>query len=129
MAKWKTNPRSWVALPLLFGGLVMSGCSGLKPPLGTLSQAELAVQQADQSTASVYAPLELQTARDQLREAKRAMAAEEYEAARRFADQALVNAQLAEAKGGAGKARTAAEELRKSIETLRGELERVSTAR
>jgi hypothetical protein len=89
----------------------------------------LAVQQADQSTASVYAPLELQTARDQLREAKRAMAAEEYEAARRFADQALVNAQLAEAKGGAGKARTAAEELRKSIETLRGELERVSTAR
>jgi Domain of unknown function (DUF4398) len=89
----------------------------------------LAVQRADQSTASVYAPLELQTARDQLGEAKRAMAAEEYEEARRFADQALVNAQLAEAKVGAGKARTAAEELRKSIETLRGELERGSTPR
>jgi hypothetical protein len=129
MAKGKTNPRSWVAVPLLLGGLVISGCSGAKPPLGTLSQAELAVQQADQSTASVYAPLELQTARDQLGEAKRAMAAEEYEEARRFADQALVNAQLAEAKAGAGKARTAAEELRKSIKTLRGELERVSTAR
>ena len=129
MANCKTNPRSWVAVPLLLGGLVISGCSGVKPPLGTLSQAELAVQRADQSTASVYAPLELQTARDQLGEAKRAMAAEEYEEARRFADQALVNAQLAEAKAGAGKARTAAEELRKSIETLRGELERGSTSR
>jgi Domain of unknown function (DUF4398) len=129
MASRKVSLWPWMAVPLLCGGLIISGCSAGKPPLGTLSQAELAVQQADKSTASVYAPLELQTARDQLSEAKRAMAAEEYEEARRFADHALVNAQLAEAKAGAGKARAAAEELRKSIQTLRGELERVSTTR
>jgi hypothetical protein len=128
MKNSKARPRLWIVVALLFGGLVISGCSAGKPPLGTVSQAELAVQQADQSTASVFAPLELQVARDQLTEAKRAMAAEEYEGARRFADQALVNAQLAEAKAGAGKARSAAEELRKSIQTLRGELERASTA-
>jgi hypothetical protein len=121
--------RPWMVVPLLCGGLVISGCSAGKPPLGTLSQAELAVQQADKSTASVFAPLELQVARDQLTEAKRAMAVEEYEEARRFADQALVNAQLAEAKAGAGKARSAAEELHKSVQTLQSELERVSTTR
>ena len=129
MASRKVSLRPQMAVPLLCGGLIISGCSAGQPPLGTLSQAELAVQQADKSTASVYAPLELQTARDQVNEAKRAMAAKEYEEARRFADQALVNAQLAEAKAGAGKARAAAEELRKSIQTLRAELERVSTAR
>jgi Domain of unknown function (DUF4398) len=129
MANIKVRLRPWMAVPFLIGALAISGCSAGKPPLGTLSQAELAVQQADKSTASVFAPLELQVARDQLSEAKRAMAAEEYEEARRFADQALVNAQLAEAKAGAGKARSAAEELRKSIQTLRGELERVTTTR
>jgi flagellar motor protein MotB len=50
---------------LLLGALVSSGCSAGKPPLGTLSQAELAVQQADKSAASVYAPRELQIASDQ----------------------------------------------------------------
>ena len=129
MADRKARLRPWMLIPLLFGGLAISGCSTVTPPVGTLSKAELAVQQADRSTAASFAPLELQVARDQLAEAKRAMAAEEYEAARRFADQALVHAQLAEAKAGAGKARSAAEELRKSIQTLRGELERVSTAR
>ena len=129
MMNRRAKLRPWMLIPLVFGGLVISGCRSVTPPVGTLSQAELAVQQADKSTASSFAPLELQIARDQLTEAKQAMAAEEYEAARRFADQALVNAQLAEAKAGAGKARSAAEELRKSIQTLRGELERVSTAR
>jgi hypothetical protein len=53
----------------------------------------------------------------------------EYDEARRLADQALVNAQLAEAKTGAEKARQAAAELQKSIQTLRAELERTATSR
>ena len=82
-----------------------------QPPLANLSQAELAVQEADTKTASQYAPLELKTAREQLAEAKRAMDDEEYDEARRLVDQALANAQLAEAKAGAEKARLAAAEL------------------
>lgn len=54
---------------------------------------------------------------------------EEYDEARRLAEQALVNAQLAEAKAGAEKARQAAAELQKSIQTLRAELERTTTSR
>jgi hypothetical protein len=65
MANRKVTLRPWIAMWLLLSALVISGCSAGKPPLGTLSQADLAVQQADKSAVSVYAPLELQIARDQ----------------------------------------------------------------
>jgi hypothetical protein len=65
IAKRKATLRPWMAVSLLLGALLISGCSAGKPPLGTLSQAELAVQQADKSAASVYAPQELQIVRDQ----------------------------------------------------------------
>jgi predicted S18 family serine protease len=106
----------------------MSGCAG-KPPTDTLSQAELAVQEADSKTASQYAPLELRTAREQLEQAKRALAEEEYDEARRLAEQALVNAQLAEARSAAEKARQAAAEIQKSIQALQSELQRSTAGR
>lgn len=128
MSSKLTSLRQWIGVPLVCGILGMAGCAG-KPPLANLAQAELAVQEADTKTASQYAPLELKTAREQLAEAKRAMDDEEYDAARRLADQALVNAQLAEAKAGAEKARQAAAELQKSIQTLRTEVQRSSASR
>jgi non-homologous end joining protein Ku len=128
MATKLASPQQWMGVALICGGLVICGCAG-KPPLEKLSQADLAVQQADKSTASQYAPLELQIAREQLDSAKRAMDTKKYEDARRLADQALVNAQLAEAKAAAEKTRQTAAELRKSIETLRSELARTSADR
>jgi predicted S18 family serine protease len=128
MARRLTSSRQWMSVLLISGVLGMVGCAG-KPPLETLSKAELAVQEADKRTASQYAPLELQTAREQLDRAKRAMSDKEYDEARRLADQALVNAQLAEAKAGAEKSRQAAAELQKSIQTLRAELERGAASR
>jgi Domain of unknown function (DUF4398) len=128
MSSKLTLLQQWIGVPLVCGVLGMVGCAG-KPPLANLSQAELAVQEADTKTASQYAPLELRTAREQLADAKRAMDDEEYDEARRLADQALVNAQLAEARAGAEKARQAAAELQKSIQTLRAEAERSSASR
>jgi hypothetical protein len=106
--------------------LGLGGCSSGKAPTATLSKAELAVDQANQSEASEYASLELQMAREHLANAKQAMQQENYEQARRLAEKALVNAQLAETKAEAASARQAAEELRKSIESLRREVERAS---
>jgi hypothetical protein len=128
MSSKLTSLQRWIGVSLVCVVLGMVGCAG-KPPLANLSQAELAVQEADTKTASQYAPLELKTAREQLAEAKRAMDDEEYDEARRLADQALVNAQLAEAKAGAEKARLAAAELQKSIQTLRTEVQRSSAGR
>lgn len=129
MTNRKVSLPRWMVVPCIAGVLAISGCSAGNPPLGALSKADLAIQQADKSTASQYAPLELQIARDQYASANRAMGDEEYEEARRFADQALVNAQLAEAKAAAEKSRQAAAELRQSIETLRAEIERMSAVR
>jgi osmotically-inducible protein OsmY len=109
--------------------LAMSGCSAGRAPVATLSQADLAIQQADKSTASQHAPLELQTARERLAKAMVAMEEKKYDEAQRLAGQALVEAQLAEAKAQAEKTRQAAAELRRSIQTLRAELERVPAAR
>jgi len=108
---------------LLCGIVGLSGCAS-KPPTATLSQlsqAELAVKQADKSKAPEYASLELYTAREQLASAQQAMNKKEYEEARRLAERALVNAQLAEAMGDAAQTRQAATELRQSIEALRRE--------
>jgi hypothetical protein len=87
------------------------------------------VQQADKSKASAYAPRELGLAREKFDRAKRAMDVEHYEEARRFAEQALVDAQLAETKAEADSAEQTARELRKAIESLRDEAQRASLSR
>lgn len=111
----------------VFAWLGTSACSSTNPPTGAVSQAELAVRQAGQSKASQYAPTELSNARDKLDRAKRAMDAERYVEARRLAEQALADAQLAEARAEAEQQRRAASEMRRSIETLREEATRAST--
>jgi len=81
------------------------------------------VQQASKSKAPEYASLELYTAREQFASAQEAMHKKDYTQARRLAERALVNAQLAETKAEAEQARRAAAELRQSIEALRREAE------
>ena len=79
------------------------------------------MKQADQSRAPEYASLELYTARGQLASAQQAMQRKDYAEARRLAERALVNAQLAETMAEAVQTRQAATELRHSVEALRRE--------
>jgi predicted S18 family serine protease len=120
-----TGKKAAIQLLLLCGAMGLSSCAG-KPPAATVSQvsqAELAVQQASQSKAPDYASVELYTAREQLAGAQDALHKKQYTEARRWAERALVNAQLAEAKADAEQTRRAAAELRQSIEALRREVE------
>ena len=126
-----TNKKTAIQLLLLCGVLGLSSCAG-KPPAATvsqMSQAELAVQQASKSKAPDYASLELYTAREQFAGAQEALHQKEYTQARRWAERALVNAQLAETKAEAEQTRRAAAELRQSIEALRREAEQPASAR
>jgi len=84
------------------------------------------VQEAGQSKAPEYAAGELNIAREKFDQAKRAMDKEEYDLARRLAEEALVDAKLAQSKAEAESTRNAAQELRKTIDSLRGEAERQS---
>ena len=117
---------NWRSVALVCGVLAVGGCSAGRPPTATVAQAELAVQEAGQSKAPEYAAGELNIAREKFDRAKRAMDKEKYEDARRLAEEALVDAQLAETKADAESTRNAAQELRKTIDSLRGEAERQS---
>lgn len=124
MDRQRLTLRQGITMFLIISALGLSGCSAGRPPVKGLSQAELAVHEAERSKAAALAPAELDTARQQLENAKQAMNAKEYEQARRLAENALANAQLAEAKAEAESTQQVAEELRKSIEALRTEMQR-----
>jgi hypothetical protein len=110
---------------LLFAVLAAAGCAGT-PPTEKVEVAEAAVRQADTRGAAEDAALELRLARDKLERARVAMADERYVTARRLAEQAQVDALLAEAKAQSAAALESAHEMRDSIESLRGEAQRAS---
>lgn len=125
-----TTLRQWIGVPLVCGALGAGGCSAAQPPTETaaVAQAELATRQATESKAAQYAPVELRLAQEKLNGARAAMAEEHHERARRLAEQALVDAQLAESRAESESARQTAGELRRSIEALRVEAERAAAA-
>jgi predicted S18 family serine protease len=102
--------------------LGLGGCASVPPPRGEMAAGALAVSEAEEAEASQYAPAELYSARKKMETAEQAMDNEDYKKARRLAEQALVDAQLAEAKAQAEIQRQDVEELRKSIESLRREI-------
>ncbi len=94
-----------------------------KVPSEKIRNAAQAIDRARQNGAISYAPLEIRLAEDKLKAAEEAMKKEEYETARRLADEALVDAQIAEQKAQGAKSQEAVQELQKTVDTLRRELE------
>jgi hypothetical protein len=93
--------------------LLISGC-GLamkKPPtsIEKMAHAELALTKAQDSNASILAPQEWQLAQQKLHKAQQALQNENETKAIRLAEQALIDAQLAEAKAELEMARRAFE--------------------
>ena len=102
--------RSWTWI--LIGIVALYGCSMSKPPTDTLAKAELAVRSARDARA--------------LERAKQAMAAKRYDDARRLAESAQVDAELAEAKSEAEIVRRAADDVQRRVDALQSEAERES---
>lgn len=102
--------------------LGLNGCASGPPPRQEMAVADFAVNEAEEAEASRYAPVDLRSARNKLGAAERAMAEGDYVEARRLAEQALVDAQLAEAKARTATQLRNVEALRQSVETLRNEL-------
>lgn len=82
------------------------------PPREQLTAAGLAVQEAQEADAATLAPEPLLQAREKL---ARAQETEDPVRARRLAEQALIDAQLAEARARAEMARRNLDELRESV--------------
>lgn len=110
----------------LLSGSLLAACSSVAPPREQLGAAEVALRQAQASAAPQHAPAELRMAADKFAAAQSAMRRGEYEQARRHAEQALVDAQLAETKARTTEAQQMVRQMRASIESLKREAERGS---
>lgn len=106
--------------------LLTSGCasSRIPAPSSEFAAAAQSVEQAEQVGAEEYAPLEIREARQKLDRARELMDDKENKRAKMLIEQALVDAELAEAKSLSSKAQRAVDELQETIETLRAEIER-----
>ena len=110
---------------LLTAGL--AACASVPPPESELGQADLALRKAEQADAAHFAPLEMRVARTKLEAARLAMRDEDNLAARRLAEQAKLDALLAEATAQTAQRQEVADAIRSQIEALRAEAERASS--
>jgi hypothetical protein len=106
--------------------LIAAGCATTPPPNEKLAVAKAAVQSAEQSGAPELAPVEMATARDKLNRAEKAAADRNAQPATELAEQANVDAQLAEATAQEKKSHKASMELDASLQALRQETLRSS---
>lgn len=103
---------------------LVGACASTPPPTEQMAVANAAVTHAMNAGAQEAAPGDMRTARDKLERAKQAMANKENGLALNLAQQAQLDAQLAEAKAHADKARKAADAVQDGNSVLREEMNR-----
>ncbi len=104
--------------------LALGGCASTPMPTEQLAVAEAAVQRANTTSTQESAPAELATAVGKLARARTAVTAGDAMLARRMADEATVDAQLAEQRAAAKRAGLAASESENAARVLREEINR-----
>jgi hypothetical protein len=117
----------WRALLIGAGmSLGIAGCAGEPAPEAELAAAEVAVENAEDANAAAQAPGPYELARDKMERAREAFDDGDNMEARRLAEQAQVDAQLAEAEARSEVARQNATDLRTAVETLQDEIARAT---
>lgn len=106
--------------------LLVASCASTPPPTSQMAVAEAAVQTANNSNTSEHAPRELQVAVSKLASARQALERKDYEQARKLAEQAEIDAQVARVRAEAVSAGIAARESEEAARVLREELNRTS---
>jgi hypothetical protein len=99
----------------------LAACVSTPLPNEKIAVAKESVQRAEQSGAPEFAPVEMAAARDKLMRAEKAATDREPEPANRLAEQANIDAQLAEATAQQQRSRKAAMEFDANMQTLRNE--------
>ena len=103
------------------------GCSSLKAPAtADVAVSKAAVDSASGAGATEFAPLEMNSAREKMAAANKAMSKKDYKSAIDLANQAQADAKLAQSKANSAKAQTAADALQDDIRVLREELNRLN---
>lgn len=103
------------------------GCASTPAPTQQIAVSKAAVTQASRGDSNEYAPLELKSAREKMDRAELAMIEKKYPLAKRLAEEAEVDAKLAETKTSVAKAEKAIAEAQESNRVLRKEIKRTTT--
>jgi hypothetical protein len=106
--------------------LGFAACASTPIPNEKIAVAKASVQRAEESGAPEFAPVEMAAAREKLARAEKAATGREVQPATELAEQADVDAQLAEATARQQRAHKAAMEFDASMQALRNESTRSS---
>ena len=112
-----------VPIALLLG---VSGCATVPPPpVEQMAVSRSAVERVSSSpNVADAAPVEMQQARQKLERAQLAMNNKDYTLARRMAEEAEVDARVAEARASSARGERAMKEVQESIRALQEEINR-----
>ena len=110
---------------LIFAAVILGGCGskGISP-VKNISDADMAINVAKEANATINATLDIRIAEEKLRKARESNKNEDYITAQRLADEALIDAKLAQEKSQTKKTKNMETNLRESIETLQNEINR-----
>lgn len=107
--------------------LLLTACaSAPKAPTAAIQAAESAIANAEQARVADYASQELTQAREKLNAARSAVRQEQMVSALRLAEQSRVDAELASARAEQIKAKAVNDEMQKSTDALKQEMQRNS---
>lgn len=121
------NSKHWLTVLCAVAVLMSAGCSSLKmPATASVAVSKAAVDNASVAGGAEFAPVEMNSAREKMALANKAMTAKNYKLAGDLAAQAQADAKLAQGKANSAKAQTAADALQDDIRVLREELARAS---
>ena len=117
---------SFSALATLAASAALAACASTPPPNESMAVAEAAVTRASNPGTSEAAPAALAVAVNKLASSRAALTRGEMETARWLAEQAALDAQVADSQAQAVRARKAATETLAAAAALREELNRKS---
>ena len=107
--------------------LLSVGCASGPRPTAEITRARTLIEQAEKSGAQRYAAVELDSARNKLREADVLAKQGDNDTARARANEASAAAELAVARTSSGEAQKSAEDVQKSTDALQREATRGTT--
>jgi hypothetical protein len=105
--------------------LLSAGCTSMKTPAtASVAVSTAAVDNAAGAGGAEFAPVEMNSARQKMAMANKAMTDKNYKLAQDLATQAEADAKLAQGKANSAKAKAAADALQDDVRVLREELDR-----
>ena len=119
-----TNRLETTLASVLTIATLLVGCASA--PTEQIGQTQAAIADAERAKAPEYAPVDLHEANRKLEQAQANMERKDYRSARWLAEQAEVDAELANMKARSTEAEAAAAALQQNIQMLRAELANMS---